>query len=725
MLTIVRGATQKPVASQRLADFFSNFINKYEGFLYIGYPVIGTAEGAYHIDALLVSPTKGIVIFNLIEGNQLDPEENQDHQDDSYNKLESKLRAHKSLVQRRSLQVPIFPVTFAPAITDTSKFEYDDYPVCNGLNIAKWLDSIECWNASNDYYNSLVSVLQAVSTIRKGKKRDVQKTHSRGAKLKQLENSIANLDNLQGRAVIETVEGVQRIRGLAGSGKTIVLALKAAYLHAQHPDWKIAVTFNTRSLKEQFRKFINTFVIEQTNEEPDWDNLHIIHAWGAPGGGENNGLYYKFCQEHGLEYFDFKAAKRFGGSGKEFDSVCQKALNEFKQAAYLYDVILIDEAQDFPISFLRLCYELVEPTKEDKKRLVYAYDELQTLNAQSLPAPEHIFGQTPDGKPRVNFAPSQPGKPQQDIILKKCYRNSRPILATAHALGFGIYRPPDSNTKTGLVQIFEGNELWEEVGYEVTEGPLTEGQEVMLSRTEDSSPEFLETHSEPDDLIQFRKFNSKEKQAQWLVKAIKHNLEEDELRFDDIIVINPDPFSTRSEVGIIRRMLFDLRINSHLAGVDTSPDIFFDPDHNSVTFSGVFRAKGNEAGMVYIINAQDCYSSSEVGMSTLRNRLFTAITRSKAWVRVLGIGKEMQDLQQEFEKIKANKFTLKFRYPTEAQRNHLNIVHRDMTKMQRQIINTRKTELSKLVKDLKTQEIRPEDIDSEQRELLIQLLQGK
>ena len=61
------------------------------------------------------------------------------------------------------------------------------------------------------------------------------KEDSQGAKLKQLENSIATLDNLQSKAVIETVDGVQRIRGLAGSGKTIVLALKAAYLHAQHP----------------------------------------------------------------------------------------------------------------------------------------------------------------------------------------------------------------------------------------------------------------------------------------------------------------------------------------------------------------------------------------------------------------------------------------------------------------------------------------------------------
>lgn len=45
------------------------------------------------------------------------------------------------------------------------------------------------------------------------------------------------------KAAFEIPEGPQRIRGLAGSGKTIVLALKAAYLHTQYPDMKIAVTF--------------------------------------------------------------------------------------------------------------------------------------------------------------------------------------------------------------------------------------------------------------------------------------------------------------------------------------------------------------------------------------------------------------------------------------------------------------------------------------------------
>jgi superfamily I DNA and RNA helicase len=82
------------------------------------------------------------------------------------------------------------------------------------------------------------------------------------------------------------------------------------------------------------------------------------------------------------------------------------------------------------------------------------------------------------------------------------------------------------------------------------------------------------------------------------VSAIKQNLEVDELRHDNIVVINPDPLRTQRNAGTIRRRLLDLGINSHLAGVDTDPDISFKPEAASVTFTGVFRSKGNEAGMV-------------------------------------------------------------------------------------------------------------------------------
>lgn len=715
MITIIRGTTKKPVSAQQLANFFTEK-TKYEGFLYIGYPIIGTSEGPYPIDALFVSRDKGIVVFNLVEGRNM--EAAQDIQDDSYNKLESKLRAHKSLMKGRALQVPIHPVTFAPVRDDVQHLSSEEYSVCNASNLESWLDT--CVWSSPDSFEALLSVIQSISTIRRGrKKRDVQKADSRGAKLKLLEESIANLDNIQGRAVIETVDGVQRIRGLAGSGKTIVLALKAAYLHAQHPEWKIAVTFQTRSLKGQFRQLINTFTIEQTSEEPDWDNIQIIHAWGSPGGGESNGLYYSFCQSHGLEYYDFKSARNKFGQGKEFEGACQKSLDECSEPSDFYDVILVDEAQDFPPAFLRMCFEMLKP----EKRLVYAYDELQNLSSQSLPSPDEIFGKNPDGSSRVQLALNQPGKPQQDVILKKCYRNSRPVLVTAHALGFGIYRKPDQESGTGLVQIFDYNDLWRDVGYKVDEGELTDGCEVVLSRTEESSPNFLEQHSQIEDLIQFHCFQSPSEQARWVANAIKENLANDELRPDDIIVINPDPLSTRSVVGPIRKILFDHNIHSHLAGVDTSRDVFFDSDNESVAFTGIHRAKGNEAGMVYIINAQDCYKSSE-SIANVRNQLFTAITRSKAWVRILGVGREMQSLTQEFEEIKRNDFSLRFRYPTSDQRKHLNIVNRDMTQDERRRVHTKKNNLAQILDDLEAGRMYAEDLGAEQLKRLKEIVKG-
>ncbi|MCG7929951.1 MAG: ATP-binding domain-containing protein [Candidatus Thiodiazotropha lotti] len=713
MVTIIQGTTKKPVSSQQLASFFAER-EEYEGFLYIGYPIIGTAEGPYPIDALLLSRTHGLVVFSLIEGR--DTADFDERQDDSYNKLESKLRAHKSLMNGRNLQVPIFPVTFAPTLDDTTQLSTADHPLCNDVNLEDWLETCE-WD-DPDYFEALVAVIQAISTIRKGrKKRDVKNVESRGAKLKQLEDSIANLDNLQGRAVIETVEGVQRIRGLAGSGKTIVLALKAAYLHAQHPEWKIAVTFNTRSLKGQFRQLINTFTIEQTNEEPDWENLQIIHAWGAPGGGDRDGLYYKFCQTHGAEYYDFGSAKRTFGQTRAFAGACETALQKSSGGEAIYDAILVDEAQDFPPAFLTLCYELLS----EEKRLVYAYDELQNLSSQSLPSPEKIFGLRPDGTPKVRLAANQPGQPQQDVILEKCYRNSRPVLVTAHALGFGIYRPPDADTGTGLVQIFDHNELWLEVGYEIAAGELVDGHQVQLARTSASSPKFLEAHSHVDDLIQFHCFASREEQDQWVANAIHTNLTQDELRFDDIIVINPDPLSTRDAVSPIRKRLFEAGINSHLAGVDTTPDVFFDTDRESVAFTGIFRAKGNEAGMVYIINAQDCYSSFG-NLATIRNRLFTAITRSKAWVRVLGVGKGMEALKQEFDEVKANEFTLRFKYPTENERKHINIVNRDMTEEERRRVKRKKDDLAQLLDDLEKGRVFAEDLGAEQLQRLRTLI---
>lgn len=713
MVTIITGTTKKPESSEALKSFFHEH-KELDGYLYIGYPIIGTVDGAYPIDGLWLSPNKGLIIFNLIEGRDTDGYE--DAQDDCANKIEAKLKGYRQLVKRRKLCVEINVITYAPAVMHKVTSD-EEYPLCsNETDLQDQIAKLEWENT--EYYEDLVSVLQAISTIRKGKKRrEATKPESRGSKLKTLEDSIANLDNQQSRAVIETVEGVQRIRGLAGSGKTVVLALKAAYLHAQHPEWKIAVTFNTRSLKGQLRQLINTFYIEQTSEEPDWDNIHIIHAWGAPGGGERNGMYYTFCGINNIEYFDYMSARNQFGSTDPFGAVCNKAINEATETKLLYDVILIDEAQDFSPAFLRLCYEMLK----EPKRLVYAYDELQNLRLQSLPSPEQIFGTDEKGAPKVKFKPLEDGQPEQDIILEKCYRNSRPALVTAHALGFGIYRDSGTEKESGLVQMFDQSSLWEDIGYDVVDGSLEDGQHVVLKRTSKSSPVFLENHSQIDDLIVFKSFETKEEQDEWVAKEIETNLQEDELRPDDIIVINPNPLTTKKNVAPIRSLLYQKGIQSHTAGVDTAPDVFFAEDNDSVAFTGIYRAKGNEAAMVYIINAQTCFESA-FDLAKIRNQLFTAITRSKAWVRVVGVGKNMDGLISEYQKVKDHNFTLDFEYPTKAQRDHMNIVNRDMSDAEKGNIKQRKSNIASLIDDLESGKIYLEDLGETQVERLRSLL---
>lgn len=80
---------------------------------------------------------------------------------------------------------------------------------------------------------------------------------------------------------------------------------------------------------------------------------------------------------------------------------------------------------------------------------------MQNLNLQSLLSPEELFGTNNEGTPNVRFNYEPDGTSKQDIILEKCYRNSRPALVSAHALGFGIYREPDAFSDIGLVQMFE------------------------------------------------------------------------------------------------------------------------------------------------------------------------------------------------------------------------------------------------------------------------------
>lgn len=710
---IIRGSSQKPVASEELADIVSG-LSGFSGRLFIGYPIVKAPEGPRAMDALLISPEKGIVVFDLIEGGG--PGDYRFRQDDLANKLESLLKTHTELTRGRKLLIPIHTVSvsLAPALgVASTEGDYEQTPLVNAETLPVALTELENWDGKRgDICDKALSVLGNVSNIRKNRApRSVEREDSLGDRLRKLEDSIATLDPLQNMAVVEATEGVQRIRGLAGSGKTVVLAQKAALLHLLHPEWRIAVTFYTRSLKGHFKHLINRFLFEY-GVDPDWNGLRVVHAWGGRGtAGDRDGIYSEFCARHDVGYFDFKSAGEEFGRGEEFTGACERALAQVgKDGKICYDAILVDEAQDLPPAFLRICSRLLG----DGKRLVYAYDELQNLSGKSLPPPWEIFGR--DAEESSKFWSYKQWA--NDVILRKCYRNSRPVLVAAHALGFGIYRKDRHEQESGLIQMFDHPKLWEEIGYRAKGGSpsLKEGSSVTLYRPEETSPLFLESHSDLNDLVRFVCFDEEREQTEWLVREIRKNLEHDELRHDDIIVINPDPLTTRDNAGPIRSRLLEEGVGSHIAGISTGSDVFFMSE--SVAFTGIYRAKGNEAGMVYIINAQDCYDARDrrptaPNLARVRNRLFTAITRSKAWVRVLGVGEEMKLLKEEYDRLAKEDFKLQFAYPTKEQRKRMHMVHRDVSRENGKLIREDRENLSRIVSDIRSGKVRLADFDKE------------
>ncbi|SDO01306.1 Superfamily I DNA and RNA helicases [Cryobacterium flavum] len=722
-INVVNGSTSKPVATAALVAALRN-LPDLEGQLYTGFPILLAQSDLGFADALLVSPNHGVVVFDLVEGS--DPEGYSTRQDELQRVLLSRLLQHKGLVSKRRLVPNISTLTFAPALrldspaasADASAVD-DDYFLADSATLGAVMQSLPQSIEQTAYYPTVLSAIQNLTTLRKSRTpRAAANPASRGAKLAELELSIATLDHLQSKAVIETIEGVQRIRGLAGSGKTVVLALKAAYLHARNPDWKIAVTFNTRSLKDQFRRLITSFSLDQSGEEPNWENLRILNAWGGLGGGEKSGIYSTFCETNDAQYFNFGAASQKFRSQYAFEDACTLALEERKRPNAVFDVILVDEAQDLPPAFLKMCFEMLQPSK----RLVYAYDELQSLNGRGLPSPTEIFGSDAQGRPHVDFeVAGASDETARDIVLRQCYRNSRPVLVSAHALGFGIYRKPPLGQSTGLVQLFDNPHLWTDIGYSIESGQLRENDDVVLARTPESSPPFLERISPLSDLIQFHSFESQAAQDEWVANEIQKNIGDDELRYDDVVVINPNGITARNNLSPLRARLLAAGVPNHLAGVDTSADVFFNRDNESITFTGIHRAKGNEAGMVYVVNAQEGMDAV-ANLSAIRNRLFTAITRSKAWVRVVGVGPLMDQLVAEYKHVEANAFTLQFRYPTEPERAKLNLLHRELTPQQQANVSRQRTSAMALLDDLEKERIYADDLDPTVRGRLLEIL---
>ena len=230
--------------------------------------------------------------------------------------------------------------------------------------------------------------------------------------LDQVKKKIVLFDGDQSRFIYSHSAVRQRItiQGLAGTGKTELLLHKLKDLYVNDKNCKIVFTcFNkilAHSMKKRVPEFFNFMRVE---EQIKWDErLWVMSSWGSRG-NKNSGIYAHICSKYELEFYPFSY-------NHSFDTVCKMALEELDKKENIescFDYILIDESQDFPESFFKLC------EKVTKNTVYVAGDIFQDIYDRNI---------------------TQSVK--SDFLLNKCYRTDPRTLMFAHAVGMGLYETP-------------------------------------------------------------------------------------------------------------------------------------------------------------------------------------------------------------------------------------------------------------------------------------------
>lgn len=196
------------------------------------------------------------------------------------------------------------------------------------------------------------------------------------------------LDRHQEQLAKNLGQGHRVIRGVAGSGKTLVLTYRAKLLAEAFPQHRVLVTCYTRSLAGALGRQLT-----------DLANVDVRTL---------NSLMNKASASAGLEKLDFKKV-----SAEDIAEQALQGLDKKPKSVPRYDHVLIDEAQDFPTPALKFAVALLKPGSES---LLVVADAAQNIFRSKFTWKE--AGINAVGRTRK---------------LTRSYRNTRPILEYAHA----------------------------------------------------------------------------------------------------------------------------------------------------------------------------------------------------------------------------------------------------------------------------------------------------
>ncbi|ANY68533.1 nuclease [Paenibacillus sp. BIHB 4019] len=360
------------------------------------------------------------------------------------------------------------------------------------------------------------------------------------------------------------------IRGVAGSGKTLILSARARMLAKDHPDWNILVICYAIPLSRVLRNMIDKMM-----EEPE-----DLFDFAKNNGNET---YTSNTIKHNIETATFH--EWLWNKMRIRDDGVESLLAKIEQKEVIlpkYDAILIDEGQDFEPVWLELLSKVLNP---DTQSLLLVEDKAQ-----------NIF------KRKTSLASSTGldfrGRSK---ILSINYRNTSQIVNFA----WEFYRSHSSMKDR------------------VKEGTSVEGVEIIPPQS---------TKRKGSDPI-IKSCNHFNEEAAWVVEHIIKLHEEKKLSYSDIAILYrvKNRFSY-SYVDQLKKELDKSSIPYNWFAESSTTKRSYNRDQEAVNLSTLDSSKGLDFRAVFIVNVESMPFALEDNVEREVSLFYIGMTRAMEWL---------------------------------------------------------------------------------------------
>jgi len=411
------------------------------------------------------------------------------------------------------------------------------------------------------------------------------------------------------------------IRGVAGSGKSVVLANIAAryilrklesidnQLFPEEPP-SIAVTCFNRALVDFLRQKIRYAYQEQTLDKDIPSNVLLVKNL--------NGLMWSLKNERGwpIEYIRI-------GDQDSIDNVAlakqyREQIGELKESfpdmykSLCFDAIFIDEGQDFEPAEYELILDLIRPNEvSGEKPILIFYDDAQNVYGRSRPTWKDVG---------INVVG------ERSYVMRECFRNTRQIVELAFNVLLGSQSPPSEKVRT---------RTYADINYLKERGVIEEAGDhirVKFADREDEKPNI-------------REFNNRDEEKDWLANEIFRLIVDEDVRTEDILVLMSSPtyFNYESLEEKILEKIEDIEFIEPFGHSRDKDRYIF--QSGKLTISTIFGAKGYDAPIVFLAGI-DMIRTDKEG----RASFYVAATRAKMFLYLTGI-KQDNSLLDEARKV--------------------------------------------------------------------------